>query len=117
MPPLEHAEITLDGVGGHVAPGVFPATVHDSFVSRIIDANRLVELAFVGMETALLGDVLADDLRDVRLGRVVKVEGSNRAAALDKGDDGSLGATARSTALSVRGFPALRRDVGVLHLA
>lgn len=63
---LEHAEIALDGVRGHVATRVFLRGVFDGFVRRKVFVRTAVEVAFVSVQAAL---ALLDNRRcAVRLG-------------------------------------------------
>ena len=78
----------------HVAAGVLLAAVVHRLVRRELGAGLDVQLALVGVQPALAGDVLADDLADRLAIGNGDVEGADVAAALDQRDDGALAAGA-----------------------
>src|SRR5579871_6391773 len=115
---FEDAVIAFHGVGadGHaglvIAVGVFLAAVVHYVVLGELLAKALVAARLVGHQVAFARDVLANDWRNLFLGRGLDMEATGASAALDKGQHGVL--VVRPAALHFDAF--LAADEGLIDL-
>ena len=99
------------------------ALVADVFLARVVDgavsvkalARNRVEAALVGVERGLAVNVAEQDFLHRVAGRMLNVERTNRAAALNQSNNGALDRT--GLALQVRTALALRRRRLIVFLA
>src|ERR1700761_6852904 len=89
-------------------------------MGRELGADLLVEVAFIGMQAAFAGDVLAHDIDHRAQMGAGDMERPHRAAALDQRDDRALVADALAGALGERataslgfGLAGLRKDAEI----
>ena len=67
------------------------SAVQYGIVRGVLRTDRAVEAAFVGRQLGFLGDVRADDLRDLITNKAIGGHRTGRAGrAIDKGDDAQL---------------------------
>jgi len=94
---LEDGEIALDGVGVDITTDVLFSGMLDALVSGEGLADFSVEAAFVGVERAFNSDVLSDQFRNIDLGSLLNVKGTDGTATLDKANNNALVIGARFT--------------------
>ena len=92
-PALEDREIAFNRCSLVTSPPrIFVVAVLDGFVCGELGADFRIERAFVGMQSSLARDVIADEQGDrhpIGIG-TGNVERANRSAAFDQGNNGAL---------------------------